>query len=76
MCTVLIPTVKSGQGHTRTINNRNAESRTVSHLLSKWYQTKMNTWSYFAGFFPIFKAAHNANLKVTIHYEPGNEVIT
>jgi hypothetical protein len=36
----------------------------------------MNTWSYFAGFFPIFKAAHDASLKVTIHYEPGNGVIT
>jgi hypothetical protein len=58
MCTVLIRTVKSGQGHKRTINNRNAESRTVSHLLSKWYQTKMNTWSYFAGLSFLFSKLH------------------
>jgi len=58
MRTVLIPTVKSGQGHTRTINNRNAENRTVSHLLSKWYETKMNTWSYFAGLSSLFSKLH------------------
>jgi hypothetical protein len=52
MCSVLIPTVISGQQYTRTVNNRNA------NLLSKWYQTKINTWSCLAGFTFLFSKLH------------------